>query len=96
VEIQLTKPYAPFISDIAGTMPIVPRHIWQGVKDPKKFNDPKAFIGSGPYRFRDFDKAKGSYLFEAFADYYQGRPKADRLIYVRSGKPLISLLTRPG
>jgi peptide/nickel transport system substrate-binding protein len=93
VEIQLTKPYAPFISDIAGTMPIVPRHIWQGVSDPKKFNDPKAFIGSGPYRFRDFNKAKGSYLFEAFADYYQGRPKADRLIYVKSGKPLISLLT---
>jgi peptide/nickel transport system substrate-binding protein len=94
VEIQLNKPYAPFISDIAGTMPILPRHIWQGVKDPKKFNDPKSFIGSGPYVFRDFDKVKGSYLFEAFGDYYQGRPKADRLIYVRSGKPLISLLTR--
>ena len=93
VEIKLAKPYAPFLADIAGTMPILPRHIWQKVNDPKKFNDPKAFIGSGPYVFRDFDKAKGSYLYEAFGDYHQGRPKADRLIYVRSGKPLISLLT---
>ena len=74
-------------------MPILPRHIWQGVKEPKKFDDPKSFIGSGPYVFRDFNKAKGSYLFEAFKDYYQGKPKADRLIYVRSGKALISLLT---
>ncbi len=93
VDIQLSTPYAPFISDIAGTMPILPRHIWEGVSDPKKFDDPKSFIGSGPYVFRDFNKTKGSYLYEAFEDYYQGRPKADRLIYVRSGKPLISLLT---
>ena len=41
--------------------------------------------------FRDFNKAKGTYLFEAFPEYYQGQPKADRLIYVRSGKPLVSL-----
>lgn len=93
VDIYLSKPYAPFISDIGGTMPIIPRHIWSGVDDPRKFDDPKSFIGSGPYLFRDFNKAQGTYLFEAFEDYYQGRPKADRLIYVRSGKALVSLAT---
>jgi peptide/nickel transport system substrate-binding protein len=93
VVIYLSRPYSPFLSDIGGTMPILPRHIWESVEDPKRYNDPKAFIGSGPYLFRDFNKAKGTYLYEAFTDYYQGRPKADRLIYLRSGKPLISLST---
>ena len=93
VVIYLAKPYAPFISDIGGTMPILPKHIWAGVEDPKKFDAPEAFIGSGPYIFKDFNKAQGTYMYEAFDNYYQGRPKADRLIYVRSGKALVSLAT---
>lgn len=94
VEIHLSTPYASFLSDIGGSMPILPRHIWEKVKEPHSFSAPEAFIGSGPYRFVDFNKAQGSYLFKAFADYYQGRPKADRLIYFRSGRPLVSLSTR--
>lgn len=93
VVIKLSKPYAPFLAYIGGVMPIIPKHIWQNVTDPKKYNDPKAFIGCGPYKFVDFDKAKGSYLYEAFEDYYQGTPKADRLIYIKAGKPLITLST---
>jgi len=94
VVMYLSKPYSPFISDIGGTMPILPKHIWESVDNPAAYNDPKAFIGSGPYRFADFNKAQGTYLYEAFAEYYQGRPKADRLIYVRSGQPLVSLANR--
>ena len=94
VVIYLSKPYSPFISDIGGTMPIMPKHIWESVDNPEAYNDPKAFVGSGPYRFADFNKAQGTYLYEAFKDYYQGRPRADRLIYVRSGQPLISLTNR--
>ena len=93
VVIKLVKPYAPFMAYVGGVMPILPRHIWQNVTDPKKYNDPRAFIGCGPYKFKDFNKAKGNYLYEAFDDYYQGRPKADRLIYVKAGKPLITLST---
>lgn len=91
VMVYLSRPYSPFLSDIGGTMPILPKHIWEGVASPQNFNDAKSFIGSGPYVFRDFNKAQGAYLYEAFEDYYQGRPKAHRLIYVRSGKPLVSL-----
>ncbi len=92
VIIYLSRGYSPFLSDIGGTMVILPKHIWESVDDPKAFNDPKAFIGSGPYMFRDFNKAQGTYLYEAFADYHLGAPKADRLIYVRSKKPLLSLM----
>ncbi|MDD5207284.1 MAG: ABC transporter substrate-binding protein, partial [Desulfobacterales bacterium] len=94
VTVYLSKPYSPFLSDIGGTMPVLPKHIWEKVENPMSFDDPKAFIGSGPYRFKDFNKAQGTYLFEAFADYHQGRPKAERIVYVRSGKPLVSLSNR--
>jgi len=92
--IYLSKPYSPFISDIGGTMPVLPKHIWQSVENPGAYDDPKAFVGSGPYRFVDFNKAQGTYLYQAFGEYHQGQPKADRLIYVRSGQPLISLTGR--
>ncbi len=94
VVIHLAKPYSPFLSDIGGTMPVLPRHIWESVEKPGEYNDPQAFIGSGPYRFMEFNKAQGTYLYEAFEDYYQGRPRADRLIYVRAGQPMVSLSTR--
>ena len=91
VMIRLRKPYAPFLAYIAGTMPIIPKHIWKTVDDPLNFSDPKAYIGSGPFRFKDFNKAKGTYLYEAFDEYYQGMPKTSRLIYMKAGKPLIAL-----
>ncbi|MDZ7761060.1 MAG: ABC transporter substrate-binding protein [Desulfovermiculus sp.] len=93
VVMHLKRPYSAFISDVGGTMPILPQHIWQSVGDPRKFVQPQAFIGSGPYKFVDFSKEKGSYLFQAFADHYQGQPKAERLIYVRTGQPMVSLST---
>ena len=91
VVIKLKKPYAPFLAYVGGVMPILPKHVWQDVTDPRKFNDPKAYIGCGPYKFVDFNKAKGTYLYEAFEDYYQGRPKADRLIYIKAGNPIMTL-----
>jgi len=94
VVITLAEPYAPFLANIGGTMPILPKHIWENVSDPKNFTAPEAFIGSGPYKFKDFNKTHGSYLYEAYNDYYQGRPLADRLIYVRVGKLLPALLNK--
>jgi len=91
VVIKLEKPYAPFLSYVGATIPILPKHIWQNVTDPRKCNDPRAFIGCGPYKFIDFNKTKGTYLYEAFEDYYQGIPKAERLIYIKAGKPLMTL-----
>ncbi len=93
VIIKLNRPYAPFLAYVGGVMPILPKHIWQNINDPKKCNDSKCFIGTGPYKFIDFNKAKGTYLYEAFNNYYQGKPKAKRLIYIKAGKPLMTLST---
>jgi len=94
VVIRLKNPYAPFLANVAGVMPVMPEHIWRGVSDPATFRAPEAFIGSGPFRFGDFNPTQGSYLFHAFADYYQGPPKVQRLIYLRSGQPMVSLTNR--
>ena len=93
VVIKLKKPFAPFLAYVGGTMPILPKHIWKDVIDPQKFNQPQAYIGSGPYKFKDFAKAKGTYLYEAFDGYYQGKPKAKRLIYIKGGNPIMVLTT---
>jgi peptide/nickel transport system substrate-binding protein len=93
VVIYLKRPFSPFIPNVAGTMPILPEHVWQSIDDPESCRDSRVFIGSGPYRFVDFNETQGTYLYEAFDDYYRGRPRAERLIYVHSGHPLASLIT---
>jgi len=37
-------------------------------------------VGSGPYRLVDFD-ASARYVFEAWDDYWGGRPEVDRIVY---------------
>ncbi|MCP4575111.1 MAG: peptide-binding protein [Deltaproteobacteria bacterium] len=93
VSIKLKEPYAPFMAYIGGTMPIIPQHIWKKVDDPKRYNAPDAFIGCGPFKFVDFDTAKGTYLYEANNDYYLGKPAVNRLIYIKSKNPLMALLS---
>ena len=93
VAVSLKKAYAPFLSDIGGTMPILPKHIWKDIKNPEAFDDPIAYIGSGPYRFKDYDQAKKTYLYESFEAYYLGRPKVHQLIYIKTGNPLMALST---
>ena len=93
VSIKLKAPYAPFMAYVGGTMPIIPRHIWEKVDDPKRYQAPDAFIGSGPFKFVDFDSAKGTYLYQANHDYYLGKPAVDRLIYIKSKNPLMALLS---
>ena len=37
VRISLKKPYAPFLDAVAGTLPILPEHIYEGVDNPADF-----------------------------------------------------------
>ncbi len=93
VIIKMKGPYAPFLAYVGGSMPIIPKHIWEKVAVPARFNDPSAFIGTGPYKFVDFNKAKGTYLYEANKEYFLGEPKVRRLIYMKTSKPIMSLLS---
>jgi peptide/nickel transport system substrate-binding protein len=96
VKLYLESLYAPFLYDIAGTMVILPEHIWENVDDPMTFDGPEAVIGSGPYKLLDYNKAQGAYLYEAFEDYYQGKPVVDRLVFVKVSTEMVNAALTQG
>ncbi|TWH51636.1 ABC transporter substrate-binding protein [Sporomusa sp. KB1] len=83
VKITLSHPHAPFLDQVAGTIPILPRHIWQNITNPAQFRQPEALIGSGPFKLVDYNKEQGSYLYEAYEGYYQGNPKFKQLKFIK-------------
>jgi peptide/nickel transport system substrate-binding protein len=83
VKLYLSKPYAPFLNDVAGVQPILPQHIWQNVTEPEKFLAPEAAIGTGPYTLGDYSKEHGTYLFKANDGYYLGKPAVREIKFVK-------------
>ncbi|MDT8902147.1 ABC transporter substrate-binding protein [Anaeroselena agilis] len=90
VKFTLKSAYAPFLTNIAGTVPVLPQHIWRDVADPMKFTADAAAVGSGPFKLAKYDKATSLYIYEANPGYFRGRVKIDRLIFSRPGQPLLA------
>jgi len=80
----LKRPYPFFLEEYAATVFIIPKHVWQGVKDPYAFNSPKAFVGSGPYVLKEY-KPNQYYVFEANPKFWGPKPKFRELIILASG-----------
>jgi len=89
VKLYLSKPYAPFFQDVAGSQPILPKHIWENVADPAKFTSPEAVIGTGPYILADYNKEMGTYLYKANDSYYLGRPIVKELKFVKISEQMM-------
>ncbi len=89
--IVLKEPSAAFLYNVATSVPILPKHIWSSVTDPKKNMDPKAFIGSGPYRLAGMKEADSSFLFVANDSFFLGKPYVQRLEYTAVGDDLLAL-----
>jgi peptide/nickel transport system substrate-binding protein len=83
VKLYLSKPYAPFFQDVAGSQPIFPRHIWENIDNPEEFLEPDALIGTGPYTLADYNKEQGTYLYKANDNYYLGDPIVDEIKIVK-------------
>ncbi len=96
VKITLTEPYAPFLNNIAGMLPILPAHIWEEVQDPEQFRGDEALVGSGPYRLLDYSQAHGTYLYGAWDDYYLGRPGIDRIRFVKYSEEMTPTALQTG
>src|SRR5580765_6952984 len=83
VAINLKTPDSQFISAILNRQFVVPKHIWQGVKDPATFTNANP-VGSGPFnrigRFTTQD-----YVLNKNPNYWQkGLPKVPCLEYVQA------------
>jgi peptide/nickel transport system substrate-binding protein len=83
VKITLKKDYAPFLDQVAGTLPIMPEHIYEDVSDPANFKDTAALTGTGPFKLVNYDKTQGTYLYEANENYYQGAPRVKQIKFVK-------------
>lgn len=92
VVFHLKEPYAPFLANIAGTIPIFPQHIWSKVSDPLKYTAPEAAVGSGPFKLVKYDKASSVYIFQANKNYFKGKVNTEKLIFLEPGQPLMALL----
>jgi peptide/nickel transport system substrate-binding protein len=83
VKLYLSQPYAPFLQDVAGAQPIMPKHIWENVTVPEEFLTPEAVIGTGPYKLADYSKEHGTYLYQANDSYYLGQPAVKEIRFVK-------------
>lgn len=93
VVIQLKTVRPSFLQDIAGTFgfAIMPKHIWQSVTDPAKFQGPTAIIGSGPYKLQNFDLTTNSFDFAANEDFYLGPARVRQFQIVPVSDALLAL-----
>jgi len=82
VSVRLRRPFAPFLEDVAGVVPILPRHIWEPIADPLKYLAPEAIIGSGPFTLASYKEGTGEYLLRANPAYFRGRPLVGELAYL--------------
>jgi len=89
VKITLSEPYAPFLDQVGGTLPILPEHIWAEVDDPVTYRDQEALVGTGPYTLDvdDYDQVQGTYRYLAYNDYYLGEPMVKELRFVKISAP---------
>jgi len=96
VKLYLNKPYAPFLNDVAGVQPIMPKHIWQNVNEPEKFTSPEAAIGTGPYLFADYNKEMGTYRYKANDNYYLGKPSVSEIRFVKIAAQMVPAALKDG
>ena len=74
--IKLIAASSGFLAQPLGDLPILPRHIWESVTEPRRFND---VVGSGPYRVAEIKEGQ-FYRLVASDGYFAGRPKVRELV----------------
>lgn len=81
VVFKLKKPFGPFLGIFeAGTMPIVPKHIYEGTsyKDNPMNATP---IGTGPFKFKEWKKGAYIHLVKNENYYLPGKPAIDEIYW---------------
>ncbi len=80
VEFRLATPLAAFYGlGGAGSVLIVPEHIWSAVPEAATATDPAVLVGSGPYLLESYAEGEGSYVYTANEEYFLGAPFVSRL-----------------
>ncbi|MCK5215005.1 MAG: hypothetical protein KAR05_06595, partial [Candidatus Omnitrophica bacterium] len=78
LRIILSKPFPPLLFKLAARE-IVPKHILEG-EDLKKTSFNYHPIGTGPFKFKSWDRETNQIELVANPDYFEGRPYLDKII----------------
>ncbi|GIW34960.1 peptide ABC transporter substrate-binding protein [Meiothermus sp.] len=78
VQISLPRPEGNFELSTLADVPILPKHIWENITDPKAHRDS---IGSGPFKLVEIRPGQ-SYRFEANPSYFGGTVAPKSLVVV--------------
>lgn len=79
VEITLASPQVTFVGQVAGALPIIPRHVWASIDEPASEDGLKVLVGTGAYRLKEYNGDGGALLFTARDDYFLGPPYIKRI-----------------
>lgn len=74
VDIVLDRPVVTFLEAVAGTVPIIPRHVWSPIDDAPRAQDLNVLVGSGPYRVASYSPGEGATRYVANDRYFLGAP----------------------
>jgi peptide/nickel transport system substrate-binding protein len=77
VKLSFKAPAPQFLVMPGADLPILPKHIWEGIEDPTT-QSPELPVGSGPFKLVEIVPDQ-LYRFEANADYFKGKPTVDVL-----------------
>jgi len=66
------------------------------VANPAEFLEDEALTGMGPFKLVDYDRAQGTYLYEAYDDYYLGAPKVKQLRFVKVSNEMAAAALEKG
>ncbi len=78
VRLSFEDPVATFEMLPGGDVPILPRHVWEGIENPRA-DAVSLPIGTGPYRMVAYEPGV-SYRLEANENYFMGAPLVDEII----------------
>ncbi|MEG0378116.1 MAG: ABC transporter substrate-binding protein, partial [Eubacterium sp.] len=68
-----------FMNEATLSYYLLPKHIWESVKESDKYTEANAAIGCGPYQFVSEDKDAQTSYYEAVADYPLGELTVDKV-----------------
>ena len=79
VVVTLDRPLVTFAEQVAGALPIIPKHVWSAITDAAGTQKLKVLVGSGPYRLVKYNGDGGPLLYAARDGYFLGAPFVQRI-----------------
>lgn len=96
VSILLSRPYARLDFDFT-SYPVLPRHIWSKVANPRQYTNPGPNIGCGPFFISEIDLTRNVITFSRNHYWLGPQPQLDKIeIHIYKNKDTLSLALEKG